>query len=133
LALVLTILIGLLITRNSASYGDTTTEIELGISSYLKQINQVPQLPIRDRLLLACEKWSVNCHELLVTMKCESNYREDAIGDSGNSIGVFQIHLPSHPSITKECAHNYSCIESYALQLFKRRPEAWTCWKNNFN
>lgn len=36
--------------------------------------------------------------------KMESGERTEAVGDNGTSYGIFQIHLPAHPTITKEQA-----------------------------
>ncbi len=37
----------------------------------------------------------------------ESNCDTGRVGDNGESFGAFQIHLPSHPDITKEQATNF--------------------------
>ena len=78
-------------------------------------------------------EYLVSEYRLIKTMTCESGLRENAIGDNGNSIGLFQIHLPSHPTITKECGLNLSCISPYAIKLFKRNPYAWTCYRKLFS
>lgn len=74
------------------------------------------------------------CHEInpqkfLKTAKCESSLREKAIGDGGNSMGIFQIHLPSHPSVTKEEAFDPYFASEWSAKKFKKNPNIWTCYK----
>lgn len=52
----------------------------------------------------------------LVESNCDSN----RIGDGGKSYGAFQIHLPSHPTITKEQAMNYTWAKDWTLQHCKK-------------
>lgn len=52
----------------------------------------------------------------LVESNCDSN----RIGDGGNSYGAFQIHLPSHPDITKEQAMNYTWAKDWTLNHCKK-------------
>jgi len=63
---------------------------------------------------------------------CESNWNLYAVGDSGKSIGLFQLHLPAHPSISKECAFDLECSTKQAIILAKDNKKGlrhWTCYK----
>lgn len=60
--------------------------------------------------------------------KCESGLRPTAVGDSGKSYGVWQIHLPSHPDITKEQALDPEWATKWAANMFaKGYAHRWTC------
>ena len=55
---------------------------------------------------------------------CESGLKENAVGDGGNSYGVLQIHLPSHPLVTKEQALD----PLFSIQwAYDKPPSLWTC------
>jgi hypothetical protein len=71
----------------------------------------------------------INVYQAVETVRCESSFNEHAEGDGGNSYGAWQIHLPSHPQVTKECALDLACATDFALQLFKESPEKWTCYR----
>lgn len=61
---------------------------------------------------------------------CESSWNPNAVGDYGNSYGLWQIHLPAHPSVTIECATDPICSTKYAIGLYKRKEwQPWTCYK----
>lgn len=67
---------------------------------------------------------------MLNTLKCESSLNPNAIGDAGQSYGVAQIHLPSHPTVTKEQALDPNfAIEWTAQQFSKGKAEMWTCYR----
>ena len=65
----------------------------------------------------------------IVIVERESSYKINAVGDGGNSYGLVQIHLPSHPSITKEQALDpYFAIDFLVLNLSKGKCKMWsTC------
>lgn len=59
---------------------------------------------------------------------CESGLNESAIGDGGKSYGLWQWHLPSHPSITKEQALDPVWATERAAKYFVAGSEnLWTC------
>lgn len=61
---------------------------------------------------------------------CESLWDSSAVGDSGSSIGLVQIHLPAHPDITKEEALDpLFSIQWMAIQWKLGRQNAWSCYK----
>lgn len=63
-------------------------------------------------------------------ISCESGWNINAIGDSGKSFGLVQIHNPSHPSITQEEAINPEfAINFLAENLSKGRGSMWTCYR----
>lgn len=60
--------------------------------------------------------------------KCESKLDPQAIGDSGKSRGLWQIHKPSHPTITDEQAFDPEWSTHWAMGKFaKGQARLWTC------
>lgn len=75
--------------------------------------------------------YAVSGDVLMKVLKCESNLRSDAVGDSGRSFGVAQIFLPAHPEVTKEQALNAIwAIDWTAKQFSLGNARAWTCYRN---
>lgn len=63
----------------------------------------------------------------------ESGWNPKAVGDNGTSFGLVQIHLPSHPSITREQAEDPVFALNYIVDAFLRGEERqWTCWREQF-
>lgn len=60
----------------------------------------------------------------------ESTWNPNAIGDGGTSHGLVQIHLPAHPDITEEQAHDPEFALNFIVDEFKQGNEKkWTCWR----
>lgn len=60
--------------------------------------------------------------------RCESGFVESAVGDGGNSFGLVQIHLPSHPEITKEQAlDKYFATWFIVSEIKNGNMWKWTC------
>jgi len=59
---------------------------------------------------------------------CESSFDADAIGDNGNSIGLFQIHVPSHPEFNPTLLFDpqYNCNAAY--QIYTQAGYNFTDW-----
>lgn len=61
---------------------------------------------------------------------CESRFNKDSVGDNGTSFGVFQIHLPAHPDITKEQALDPKWSTEWSLNLMKQGGyKHWSCYR----
>lgn len=73
-------------------------------------------------------KHQINEIRFLKTAQCESSLRASVVGDDGNSIGLFQIHLPSHPTVTEEQAMNPEWAVEWAAEKFKKNPKIWVCY-----
>ena len=78
----------------------------------------------------AAIRHGINHERFLATARCESGLRPGAIGDGGHSFGLFQIHLPSHPSVTRDQALDPEWAVEWAAQKFKIDPSIWTCYRN---
>jgi len=60
----------------------------------------------------------------------ESTWNPKAVGDGGQSLGLVQIHLPSHPTVTKEQALDYIFAINFIVDEFLSGNEKyWTCWR----
>ena len=98
--------------------------------SYIKP-PEVPKMSIDELISLNAIKYHVSSKTLHSVIKCESGYNELAIGDSGQSYGLVQIHLPSNKTITKTQAFNPEfAIEFLAKGLSTGRGNAWTCFRS---
>jgi len=87
---------------------------------------------IREFLKNRAIKQGIDADVLLRVIERESRFDPEAIGDGGHSVGIWQIHLPNHPTITEECAKDVHCSTDYAMPLFKKCPWLWTAWRNLF-
>ena len=66
--------------------------------------------------------------ELEAVAKCESGFNSQAIGDHGKSIGLFQIYLPSHPTITKKQALDPYWSLAWAInRYYAGELNIWVC------
>lgn len=75
-------------------------------------------------------KYGIDAEEFIKTAYCESHYNANAVGDHGNSYGVWQINLPSHPNISKEQALDPWWSTEWAAQQFAaNKQRMWTCWR----
>lgn len=93
-------------------------------------------------------QYGVSFEEMHETIYCESKYQNVQSnvfystdypvwgvkeGDQELSFGACQIHLPSHPNITKEQAEDPKfCIEFMAKEFAKGNAWKWACHKIEF-
>jgi len=81
------------------------------------------------------EKYGVDPELMTEVINCESRFRNVQSrqyhkGVREKSYGLSQIHLPSHPEITKEQAKNSDfAIEFMAKEFSKGRYYKWNCYK----
>ncbi|MEO5367783.1 MAG: transglycosylase SLT domain-containing protein [Magnetococcus sp. WYHC-3] len=79
------------------------------------------QLPSPEREIKAiAEEEGVDYKLLMAICEVESNCNPDRVGDSGNSHGMFQIHLPSHPDITPEQAKDIEFSTRWTIKHCKQ-------------
>ena len=96
----------------------------------------VPELPPpppispKDIAALKADEYGVSLELMTDIIQCESKWKPEAIGDGGNSHGLIQIHLPSHPYVTEEQAHDPEfAIDFLAKNLALGKGTMWTCFK----
>ncbi len=76
-------------------------------------------------------KHGIDPEPFIETARCESNFKASAVGDNGTSFGVFQIHLPAHPYISKEQALDPWFAAEWAAKSFADgKQKWWTCYRN---
>lgn len=56
---------------------------------------------------------------MLMGAYLESGWNPNAVGDSGNSHGPFQIHLPAHPGVTAAQAKDPNFAAQYMLKAYE--------------
>ena len=123
--LVATILIALLIadTASSTIEPGATPQPETISRSTSTSTEDIEQL-IKDTANL----YGIDEQKFLAVAKCESSLRPSVVGDNGASVGLFQIHLPSHPDVTKELASNPEWATEWSAKKFIVDPTIWTCY-----
>lgn len=64
-------------------------------------------------------------------IECESQYNVNALGDSGHSRGLVQIHNKYHPEVSDEEAYDAQFAVDFLVQKLKEgRGKEWTCWRH---
>lgn len=70
--------------------------------------------------------------DMIRVARCESGFLSNAVGDHGMSYGLYQIHLPAHPTITKAQALDpIWSMEWAAKQFAKGNARIWTCFRQS--
>lgn len=95
----------------------------------------------RDIKLIIIEtafRHEINVHKFLGIARCESKFRsiQSEIIKNGiqeESYGIFQIHLPSHPTVTKEEALDPYFASEWSAEKFKKTPQMWTCYRKLYD
>jgi hypothetical protein len=60
---------------------------------------------------------------------CESTLNPAAVGDYGNSLGLFQIFLKWHPDVTPEQALDVEFATRWTAKKIRQgQGDLWTCW-----
>lgn len=94
---------------------------------------RLPPHPTKDQLALIhskAEQYSVSAEVMKTVIACESGYNPNALGDSGYSRGLVQIHSKYHPLVTDEMAYNEEfSIDFLADKLSKNQGSLWTCYR----
>ena len=116
------------------AYMKPTAILEGGL--YLRQANHLANpLEIeraRNKAIIISKagEWGIDSNLALKIVRCESGFDSKAIGDKGKSFGLWQIHLPAHPHITKEQALNPIWSTEWAMEKLKDgKAKIWSCLK----
>lgn len=65
--------------------------------------------------------------EAMAVIELESHWDVYAIGDNGLSHGLWQIHEPSHPNISRACKFDVYCSTREAIKIYKEWG-GWYAW-----
>ena len=92
-------------------------------------IETIPALIVRK-----AQEHGVDPNVALKVASCESGYNPRAVGDTakGGSYGLWQIHSPSHPTVTREQAFDPYWATEWAMPKLKITPFIWTCYRTHF-
>ena len=74
--------------------------------------------------------WLSMWPDLEKIVACESQFNPQAIGDHNKSFGIFQIHLPAHPTVSKAQAKNPFWSLAWAIDKYEKGEIGiWSCYK----
>ncbi len=96
---------------------------------------QSPIVPLAKRSIpeiveYFANQYKVSAPQMLATMRCESSLNVKAVGDSGTSFGIAQIHLPAHRDITREQAQDAVFATEFMAREFARsNQKIWSCYQ----
>lgn len=91
--------------------------------------SDMPGMEPREIADAKAEEYNVSADLIKDIIDCESRWVPNAVGDGGNSHGLVQIHLPSHPYVTKEEAYDPTfAIDFLAKHLSLGNGSMWTCY-----
>jgi len=97
-------------------------------------VRTLDQYTPRELVAYYAKEYNVSEERMTQTIFCESSFNPNAIGDGGKSFGLSQIHLPSHPSVSKEEATNPQFAVEFMAQAFSKGQEKmWSCWRKIYN
>lgn len=121
------ILLALLLVPTTISY----TAAEVQPESHKWGENKEEDRKLIDGLIVRySEEYGVSEAIMHKVVRCESNYSVFALGDSGQSKGLVQIHGPSWPQITEEEAYNPEfALDFLAHKLSQGQGGLWTCYR----
>ncbi len=68
--------------------------------------------------------------EILIKLAhCESSLNPQAVGDNGNSHGLYQIYLKWHPDVSLEQARDIEFATKWTANKIRQgKGDLWTCW-----
>jgi hypothetical protein len=81
---------------------------------------QYTQQQLQDYIALEATIIGVNPQMAIRVAEAESNLTTDRIGDHNTSYGLYQIHLPAHPSVSEEDAVNPVFNTEWSLNEMKK-------------
>lgn len=91
-------------------------------------------LTVEQKISKYADQYGVSEEVMKGVIKCESGFNPNALGDSGRSRGLVQIHAPSHPTITDEQAYDEDfAIEFLAKNLKEGKGSMWTCYRKLYS
>ena len=103
----------------------------------IQVIQVIEEKSVDELISFYSKKYSVSEKVMIDIIQCESKFIVDVQsfhinkdGEQEDSWGLSQIHLPSHPNITKEQAIDPEfAIEFLAKNLSLENAWMWTCWR----
>lgn len=108
------------------------SDTDLALVGGNSAIQLYPQYePIKELITRIAKVHGVSPRLMLAIAQCESSLSASAIGDRQQSYGLFQLHIPSHPSITKEQALDPQWATDWtAKQVANGKAYMWSCFNS---
>ncbi len=113
----------------------TQTVIEQPLNAPItNQVGEPSFTEIKSLIRERSDFYKVSYEEMYSTIRCESHFRNIQSGIYKNGIredswGIVQIHLPSHPNITKDQALDISFAVDFMAQEFSKGNQwKWSCY-----
>lgn len=112
--------------------GDESKALPSPPKSPIELLSEKPSVrQIKEAIVFISDKYGLNETELYQTLKCESGFRFDAVGDNGKAKNVAQFHLPT---FKKYCSGDYNSAKDQLIcmaQMWQKGLQRhWTCWRN---
>lgn len=90
---------------------------------------EAPQAPLKQVIAQYASYYGVDGEALYKTLYCESRLNPSAIGALGE-VGIAQIYLKYHPTVTREQALDPIFSIKFAAQEFsKGNATLWSCYR----
>lgn len=91
------------------------------LAFYVAQIQagNVSPAIIRDYISTEALVVGIDPQMALAVARNESRFNPNAVGDHGESLGIWQIHMPAHTDISPENARNVVFSTEWALTTMK--------------
>lgn len=93
-------------------------------------------MSVKGMIVYHAKAQGVNEEQMLKVSFCESSYKQNAVGDGGKALGVFQYHKPTFDRYASWMGEklDYTSAEDQiklTAWIWKNHPEekrAWTCY-----
>lgn len=90
----------------------------------------VKPLTVEETIVKAAQAWGTPAEPIIQTLKCESQLNPKATNSTSReySVGIAQINLKAHPTITEEEARDIEFAANFTAENFsKGNARIWTC------
>jgi soluble lytic murein transglycosylase-like protein len=120
-------LIGFVLTAGAVSGPKVYTATHPVIYNDMYIASDGPTINTRELVLHMVKEAGFNPHIADKVIQCESGWNTKAVGDRGQSWGLWQIHQPAHN--TGDLAFDPILSTEYAIKLLNKHGwKPWTCY-----
>ena len=95
------------------------------------QINWTTE-KIKEEIEKVAKEYGVSAEVMHTVINCESQYNPKALGDSGHSRGLVQIHDEYHDVSDEDAYDPAFAINFLAKALSNKQGYLWTCYRMNY-
>lgn len=87
-------------------------------------------LSIRNYIIEQSKIYGVDETQALFIVEHESKFNPQAIGDDGQSIGLWQISKKWHPEVGEKCSTDFRCSTLWSIKRIKQGYiNEWSAWR----